>query len=423
MLEPTLTSISAFAGNGRRVDYTTFNPFNDKKYFHGYCRVHGNTNQTEVETCWLGSDTVALADLKTEDKTVRAMLGDWINELVSNYSIDGLRIDTAVNVEPGFFPDFVDAAGVFATGETMQGDNLYVCQWGDAIGSILNYPIYYPLIRAFSNERGSINDLVTTMYTMHDNCADPTAFGSFSENHDVERFADLTNDTALAKNILAFTVLSDGIPIIYQGQEQHMSGGVSPYTNRSPLWTTGYDRSAELYRHIADLVLARQLFVLAGEDYTTYAAEVIYHDYHSMAMRKGKNGKQVITVLNNNGESSDDFDLEIEGHELRPGTELTEILSCTNLTVTEAGILKVRIDGGRPRVLYPAEYMHYSGLCGMDSPLPKPSATTTAVPTSPLETASSETSDSGTAHHARARVGFTVLAAICSLLSQLVGAC
>lgn len=85
--------------------------------------MDGDTNQTNVEVCWLGDNVVPLADLRTEDDVVRDMFGNWIGEMVSNYSIDGLRIDTAVNVEPDFFPDFVEASGVFATGETMDGDN------------------------------------------------------------------------------------------------------------------------------------------------------------------------------------------------------------------------------------------------------------------------------------------------------------
>lgn len=131
-----------YAGSGRNVHYNVLAPFNDEKYFHDYCAVDASSgNQTNVEVCWLGSDIVALADLRTEDDDVRDMLGSWISEIVSRYSIDGLRIDTALNVEPGFFSGFVDAAGVFATGETMSGDLSYACQWEDDIGSLLNYPV------------------------------------------------------------------------------------------------------------------------------------------------------------------------------------------------------------------------------------------------------------------------------------------
>lgn len=98
-------------------------------------------NATNTEVCWLGDWKVSLADLRTEDADVQAMFGDWIEQMVANYSIDGLRIDTSINVEPSFFPGFMDSAGVFAVGEVMQGDDSLACKWADAIGSILNVSI------------------------------------------------------------------------------------------------------------------------------------------------------------------------------------------------------------------------------------------------------------------------------------------
>lgn len=55
---------------------------------------------------------------------------------------------------------------------------------------------------------------------------------------------------ALAKNAAAFVVLSDGIPIIYAGQEQHYAGTGDPY-NREATWLSGYDTSSELYQLLA----------------------------------------------------------------------------------------------------------------------------------------------------------------------------
>lgn len=43
--------------------------------------------------CWLGDETVPLPDLNTQDAQVQAAYGDWIANLVKEYSIDGLRID------------------------------------------------------------------------------------------------------------------------------------------------------------------------------------------------------------------------------------------------------------------------------------------------------------------------------------------
>ncbi|KXT01375.1 hypothetical protein AC578_6634 [Pseudocercospora eumusae] len=396
-----------YAGEPHSVDFSIFDPFNHERYFHPYCAINGNTNQTEVEVCWLGDTTVPLPDLRTEDEDVQDMLQRWISSMVSNYSIDGLRIDTTINVQPGFFPDFVNASGVFAIGETMQGDNLFVCRWAESIGSILNYPIYYPLIRAFSNAQGSINDLVTTIYTMRQNCADPTAFGLFSENHDVERFTQYTNDTARAKNLVTFTIMGDGIPIVYQGQEQHMAGGVSPYINRTPLWSTGYDTEAFLYKHIATLVAARQHILKTSKGYASFATEVVYQDYHSFAMRKGKTGQQVITILSNSGEDTPEFKLDIRGHDLPSGMQITELLTCTNTSVEASGALSVQMGSGLPKVYYPTHLLVDSGLCGMNkSPSqPDPSSSDGNHPDGVMTTSTATASGPAEPSHTRLALG------------------
>jgi alpha-amylase len=52
---------------------------------------------------------------------------------------------------------------------------------------------------------------------------------------------------SLAKNAAAFTIMADGIPIIYAGQEQHYNGGADP-ANREAVWSSGYNTNAELYK-------------------------------------------------------------------------------------------------------------------------------------------------------------------------------
>jgi alpha-amylase len=371
--------------------------------------VNADTNQKSVETCWLGDDIVALADLRTEDEDVQDMLGAWIRGLVSNYSIDGLRIDTAVNVEPSFYPDFVKAADVFATGETMDGDNSFVCKWADTIGSVLNYPIYYPLIRAFSSTQGNINDLTMTVNTNSINCNDPTAFGLFTENHDVERFSSMTNDTALAKNLLTFNIMGDGIPIIYQGQEQHMAGMASPYTNRSPMWWSDYDEDAELYKHLATLIRLRQHVIANSEDYTKQTSTIIYQDYHSFAMRKGKEGSQVITLLTNNGAKSGNYKLDIRRHGYDEGTSMIEVLTCKTLKVDEDGTIVVPMNKGLPKVLVATDMLEGSGLCGTKQTTPTQNA-------SPSDTSASEpdSTETGAASGLHAIRSFSILVPLLS---------
>jgi alpha-amylase len=78
----------AWAGEGTTVDYSTFNPFNSKDYFHPYRLLSQDdpNNATAVQMDWYSGNEITLPDVKTEDPKVAQMYNSWIKGLVSNYS-------------------------------------------------------------------------------------------------------------------------------------------------------------------------------------------------------------------------------------------------------------------------------------------------------------------------------------------------
>jgi alpha-amylase len=104
--------------------------------------------------------------------------------------------------------------------------------------------------------------------TVASDCADPTLLGNFIENHDNPRFPSYTSDFSQAKNVISFLFLSDGIPIVYAGQEQHYSGASDP-ANREAVWLSGYSTTAELYQWIATTNKIRKLAASADASYIT----------------------------------------------------------------------------------------------------------------------------------------------------------
>ena len=374
-----------WAGAGTSVDYTHLNPFNEEKYFHSYCEVSSTTNMTNIDDCWLGDSIVSLPDLRTEDPNVASMYSSWISSLVSNYTVDGLRIDSVLNVEPSFFPKWLSAAGVFATGEVDDGAVGLTCPFQNSVESILNYPIYFPLIRAFASANGSISDLVAEMEEVKTTCKDSTLLGSFSENHDQPRFPSLTSDMSLAKNVITYSMLADGIPIIYQGQEQHYAGGDSP-SNREALWPTGYNTQTPLYQHITILNSIRSHAISVSANYSTYQNYAAYSDVNSLAMRKGYSGSQVVAVLSNLGEGGLSYTLNLTGTQYMLGESVTELLTCTSLVVDNNGDVQLPMASGLPKVLYPSSLLAGSGLCGS-----KKAAPTTTVPTGPTTATATST--------------------------------
>ncbi|GCB23537.1 alpha-amylase A type-3 [Aspergillus awamori] len=341
-------------GTGSSVDYSVYRPFNSQKYFHNLCWISNYNNQTNVEDCWLGDNTVALPDLDTTSTEVKNMWYDWVESLVSNYSVDGLRVDTVKNVQKNFWPGYNNASGVYCIGEVFDGDASYTCPYQEDLDGVLNYPMYYPLLRAFESTNGSISDLYNMINTVKSTCRDSTLLGTFVENHDNPRFANYTSDMSLAKNAATFTILADGIPIIYAGQEQHYSGGNDPY-NREATWLSGYKTTSELYTHIAASNKIRTHAIKQDTGYLTYKNYPIYQDTSTLAMRKGYNGTQTITVLSNLGASGSSYTLSLPGTGYTAGQKITEIYTCTNLTVNSNGSVPVPMKSGLPRILYPAD--------------------------------------------------------------------
>lgn len=198
--------------------------------------------------------------------------------------------------------------------------------------------------------------------TVKSDCSDSTLLGTFIENHDNPRFASYTEDMSLAKNVATFTIMSDGIPIIYAGQEQHYNGGSDPY-NREATWLSGYNTDSELYKVIAQANAIRNKAIYQAEDYITYKNYPIYQDDTTLAMRKGFNGTQTITVLSNLGESGSEYTLTLSDTGFEAGLAVTEIFTCSSITVDDSGDVAVPMSGGEPRILYPTSELSGSTLC------------------------------------------------------------
>ncbi|PKY02692.1 family 13 alpha amylase in complex with acarbose [Aspergillus campestris IBT 28561] len=350
-----------YKGAGDAVDYSIFTPFNKQEYFHDYCPIKNYDDPTQSEQCWLGDNKVALPDLNTESEEVKNIWYKWVGDLVKKYKIDGLRIDTVKHVQKDFWKGYNEAAGVYCVGEVLDGDVDNICSYQEVMDGLLNYPIYYPLINAFKAPGGSMSELASMITTVQEKCKDVNLLGSFVDNHDNPRFASYTKDVALAKNIAAYSILADGIPIIYAGQEQHFSGGEDP-ANREATWTGGYDTEGELYKVIAASNKVRNLAIKQDEKYVDFKTQAIFSDDSSIAIRKGADGSQIITVLTNKGEGGE-ATVEVTGTGYESGTELTDVITCSPVKAGDNGSVSVPLKGGAPAVLYPTKKLADSKIC------------------------------------------------------------
>ncbi|GLB07182.1 hypothetical protein AtubIFM57258_002505 [Aspergillus tubingensis] len=398
----------AWAGNSSTVDYSTFNPFDDQKYFHDFRLLSSDpTNETCVLECWMGDTVVSLPDLRNEDEQVQNILGSWISELVSNYSIDGLRIDSVLNIAPDFFSNFTKSSGVFTVGEGATADAADVCPLQPSLNGLLNYPLYYILTDAFNTTNGNLSTITESISYTKGQCEDVLALGTFTANQDVPRFGSYTSDISLARNILTSSMLADGIPILYYGEEQHLTGSYNP-VNREALWLTNYSmHSTSLPTLVQSLNRLRSYASGDGEQYTqksqsgsdylSYLSAPIYNSTHILATRKGFAGNQVVSVVSNLGakpasKATTKITLGSDETGFQSKQNVTEILSCKTYVTDSSGNLAVDLssDGG-PRVYYPTDSLKDStDICGDQTKSATPSSSA-ASSVSPIQSKGSET--------------------------------
>ena len=309
--------------------------------YHPFCWVTDYNDQNQVEQCWLGDTTVALADLDTEDQTVIDYFTTWIKQLVTDYSVDGLRIDTAKHIRKDFWPVFEAASGVFCMGEILDGSVSYNAPYQEVMSSVLNYPLYYQLGYAFQTVGANLKPLAEIHDQMQTAMKDVTLLGTFLDNHDQPRYASTVKDIALIANAFAYPFVSDGIPILYYGQEQGFSGGGDPQ-NREAMWTSKYDTSVIGYKYARQLNLVRHAAGQADINFYTNKSTIVTTTSNELVIKK--NG--LVSILTNRG-SSGSGSVTLPSGTLVEAAKVVDALTCTSWGTDKDGGSVVNIQNGQ----------------------------------------------------------------------------
>ncbi|KAH9922384.1 glycoside hydrolase superfamily [Fomitopsis serialis] len=339
-----LLSAAATNASAPAVNYTAFTPFNNQSSFHPFCWITDYANQTDVEQCWLGDAAVPLADVDTEDPDVVAFFNGWIADLVKTYGIDGLRIDTVKHIRKDFWPAFAQSAGVWSIGEVLDGDIAYVANYTQVLDAVLDYPNFYPLTRGFQNSSGDLSQLAASVREEQQAYRLGTFMtGAFLENQDNPRFASLTTDQ------------SDGVPILYYGQEQGYAGGDDPY-NREALWLSGYEEDKPLVMHVRVLNAARKAAIAWNNaSFLSTPLDFPVASTSQLAVSKSP----LLALLANTGQSSSPS-WSVPSTNYTKGEELIDVLSCVTTKVGSAGAVAWTGSSGMPAVLLPTSVFNAS---------------------------------------------------------------
>ncbi|KAI6658435.1 Acid alpha-amylase-like [Oopsacas minuta] len=333
-----LDVVANHMGNqGNINDFSYFVPFNKAEYYHKYCIINNWANQTEVEICRLAG----LPDLDQSNSFVSQTLLKWIMEVVSNYSFDGIRIDTVPEVPFDFWVKYAKSAGVYSVGECLNGNVGYVEHYQNALSGMLNYPMFFTLRDVFQNKQSM--DQLRARISEESTFPDITLLGNFIDNHDNPRFLHQNGDYTLLINALTFTIFQEGIPIIYYGTEQGFAGGKDP-NNRESLFGN-FNQNHILYRVIStinkfklsqgsDVYNSQQIQRYSDDQFYAYTRGMIFVGVSNL----GSNGHSVHTITY---------------HPYSNNTQLKNALNETDQVKVNNGKFQVNIWNGQPKLYFP----------------------------------------------------------------------
>lgn len=231
-------------------DYSEIAPFNNTDDYHNYCEIDEDAIKHHIPWVLENCRRSSLPDLNHEKPEVEQKLLSWITNLVGKYQVDGLRVDSAINVPKWFWKKFSKAAGVFTLGEVKSPRADITKGYVGPLDSTLNYVLFEEMRDVFLGEKPmtELRKKIEESFNTFGNQIYST--GLFFDNHDNERFLGRKKCNLCFRSIMTFIFFFPGIPIFYYGDEMLFSGKEIP-KNREILWpyakvNTGFYRAVKL---------------------------------------------------------------------------------------------------------------------------------------------------------------------------------
>ncbi len=371
-------------------DFFAFQDIKEKRenspYKDWYCNVNfwsnNSFNDGFTYENWGGYDL--LVKLNQHNPAVKDYICDVIRFWVTEFDIDGIRLDAADVLDFEYMkalrrvaneikPDF------WLMGEVIHGN---YSRWANegTLHSVTNYMLHKALYSAHNDH--NYFEIAHTVKYVGGMVGNNLNLYSFVDNHDVERiYTKLTNKAHFVPvHILLYTL--PGIPSIYYGSEFGIEGKKEQHSDDSLRPALNYDN----YRDAVTTNPHTKLIAALGklrQDIPT----LCYGDYRELelqtthfALSRTLNGQSVIVVVNNS-----DRDIEMD-------------LDCGNCTqyvgalfgghaVANGNRIHVRVSANAGEVWIPAENCHNCVAPIKAEPVaqPTPIVETVSEPTPPAK--------------------------------------
>ncbi|MGN0343376.1 MAG: alpha-amylase family glycosyl hydrolase [Lachnospiraceae bacterium] len=290
-------------------------------YRDWFCNVNfGGNNEYNDGFCyenWGGYNL--LVKLNQHHPDVKNYISDVIRFWVSEFDVDGIRLDAADVLDFDYMhmlrtvanevkPDF------WLMGEVIHGD---YTRWvnGDTLHAVTNYALHKALYSGHNDHNYfEIAHTVKRLYEMGGNRPDGLKLYNFVDNHDVERIYTKLNNKAHFTPVHVLLYTLPGVPSIYYGSEFGIEGRKEKFSDASLRPALKY----EVYANACETNSFTQLIAALGKTRQS-SPELSYGAYRELlltnrqyAFARELNGKSALVAVNNDDNAAD-FHLAASG--------------------------------------------------------------------------------------------------------------
>ncbi|MGF7046001.1 glycosidase [Paenibacillus sp. DS2015] len=270
----------------------------------------------------------------TIDQILREGIQFWLD-----LGVDGIRIDAAKHIPPGWLKSlsgFIYSrkqAFIFGEWFLLEHEGSHVnSEFANENGMSLLHFMYSHSLRQVLLDNVSFSQFINMIDESFEYYKWPNDQVIFLDNHDMSRFTKGNTDTRFTDIALSLLLTSVGIPLIYYGTEQYMTGENDPDNRRM---MNSFSQTTAAYRIISKLNRLRRENIA-----TCYGAMKVLHISERVLVFERTYVSDVVLVIVNLNETCEELiDLNTSLPSGRYLSSLTEIFPTDGITVDREGKL------------------------------------------------------------------------------------
>lgn len=334
----------------------------NSQYKDWYCDVNfwGNNSYNDGFSYanWGGYDL--LVKLNQRNPAVKDYICDVVRFWVSEFDIDGIRLDAADVMDFEYMKALRNVANevkqdFWLMGEVIHGD---YSRWANdgTLHSVTNYMLHKALYSAHNDH--NYFEVAHTIKYVNDMVGNNLKLYTFVDNHDVERIYTKLNNKAHFEPVHVMLYTLPGIPALYYGSEFGIEGRKERNSDASLRPALNYDD----YKDAVHANPCTQLIATLGKLRQNIKA-LCYGDYKQLELQTTHfayarilDGKNVITTVNN---GDNEVCMNIETGTMTQASKYVGVLTGRRVTVSE-GRIQVNVPANSGEIWIPEELMSES---------------------------------------------------------------